>query len=220
MKVKLIAKTSICDEELAQAVGTDPEALIMYCARVSNPNNQTSNNPRLLEYCADHRHWSIFDMADLVFEIETSRAIAAQLLRHKSMFFQEFSQRYAEVTEFEKHDARRQDLKNRQNSIDDLDRETKAWWRQNEDFIQEISLKIYQEALSKGIAKEVARMVLPVSTRTKIYAKMPVRTLIHYIEVRADASTQKEHRDIAEAVREIACRELPNLAKAMKWIDT
>lgn len=217
MKVKLIAKTVICDEELANAVGTDPQALLLYCARVSNPNNQTSNDPRLFKYCAKHNHWSIFQMADFVFEIETSRGIAAQILRHKSFDFQEFSQRYSEVSEFENYEARRQDLKNRQNSIDDLSQETKDWFLNVQDSLQRQAYIAYNHALGLGIAKEQARFLLPLSTKTKLYMKGSVRSWIHYVNVRTDPSTQKEHRDIAIAIKNKLIEQLPKLAEALQW---
>ncbi len=218
MEVRLIAKTMICDETLANSVGNSPEALVMYCARVSNPNNQLSTNPNLLGYCAKHRHWSIFEMADLIFEIKTSRGIAAQILRHKSFSFQEFSQRYQAVTEFETYEARRQDTKNKQNSIDDMSEADKDWFTYAQEQVRETSIWHYDEALKRGIAKEQARFLLPLSTQTTLYMKGSLRSWIHYVDVRTDPSTQKEHRDIAQAIKNIIVKDLPTFSTALNWI--
>ena len=143
-----------------------PEEIIGYCARVSNPKNQDNMEtaPKLLAYCIKHKHWSIFEMADMCVEIKTSRAIAQQILRHRSFSFQEFSQRYAKATEFVAYGAQRQDLKNRQNSIDDLPAEDKQWFLDSQKKIQSEGLELYEQALQKGIAKECACFLLPLST--------------------------------------------------------
>ena len=150
-------------------------------------------------------------------EIETSRAISAQILRHRSFCFQEFSQRYAEVQEFENYEARRQDIKNRQNSIDDMTEFEKQWFNIAQGKIQKEAMELYNMALSKGIAKEQARMLLPMSTQTKLYMTGNIRSWIHYLEVRCDPSTQKEHRDVANKIKEIFIKELPIISEAMGW---
>lgn len=207
MKVKLISVTP------------DSERIIMYCARVSNPANQDSNSPGLLSYCIKHGHWSIFEMADMCVEIETSRAISAQILRHKSFFFQEFSQRYAEAQGFETYPARRQDNKNRQNSIDDMSLEDQEWFSIAQHETQVLAERKYNEALRRGIAKEQARFLLPMSTTTKIYMKGSLRSWIHYLDLRCDVATQLEHREIANEIKKLFCEQFPILAKAKKWID-
>jgi thymidylate synthase (FAD) len=219
MKVRLIAKTVICDEDLKNQLGLiGPQNLIMYCARVSNPANQTSTNTKLLDYCLKHGHVSIFEMANMVFEIETSRAIAAQILRHRSFSFQEFSQRYAEVQSFETYQARSQDPKNRQNSIDDMSEEAKQWFELMQKHIQMEAEFAYQQALDKGIAKEQARFLLPLSTSTKLYMNGSIRSWIHYLQLRAfTPGTQLEHAEIAKEIAKVFCNELPQVAEALEW---
>lgn len=204
MSVKLISITP------------DAEKLIMYCARVSSPN-QDSNNTKLLAYCIKNAHWSIFEQANMTVEVETSRAISAQILRHKSLNFQEFSQRYAEVQSFQTYEARRQDDKNRQNSIDDLSEEAKLFFNIAQEKVQTISTALYEECLKLGIAKESARFLLPISATTKLYMTGSVRSFIHYIQVRTDATTQKEHRDVANKIKEIFIQQFPNIAQALDW---
>lgn len=204
MNVKLISITP------------DVEKNIMYCARVSNPKNQTSENTKLLDYCIKHGHWSIFEMGNMVVEIETSRAIAAQILRHRSFSFQEFSQRYAEAQDFEIYPARRQDENNRQNSIDDLDDETKQWFVTMQYSLNSLSKNAYEMALEKGIAKEQARFLLPLSTKTKLYMNGNIRSWIHYLKLRQGNGTQLEHQDIANAIWDIFKQELPVVAKALE----
>lgn len=213
MNVKLISLTN--DSRLAT-----PEALIAYCARVSSPNQNNSNIEGLLKYCIKEKHWSIFEMVDMTVEITTSRAIAAQILRHRSFNFQEFSQRYAEVQGYEPCEARRQDVKNRQNSIDDLDDYTKDWFLRAQKHLFEYSSKAYQNALEKGIAKECARMFLPLNTQTRLYMKGSVRSWIHYLEVRCHPSCQKEHRDVANSIKTIFCEEFPLISEALNWRQT
>lgn len=218
MQVKLIAKSVICNEELLNELKTNsPEALVMYCARVSNPSSQTGGNPKLLKYCLDHGHVSIFEMADMVVEITTSRGIAAQILRHRSFTFQEFSQRYAEATGFEMYPPRRQDNKNRQNSVDDMPVEAKLWFEDAQKMIQAESMRLYKKALDIGVAKEQARFLLPLSTETKLYMKGSLRSWIHYLKVRTDESTQKEHRDIAEEIKKIFIKEYPVISNSLSW---
>lgn len=217
MRVRLIAKTIIADEEIKNATNGDSESLVMYCARVSNPANQASDNPNLLKYCAKAGHWSIFEMSNFVFEIETSRAIAAQILRHRSFSFQELSLRYAESIGFQQYEARRQDTKNRQNSIDDMDLLDKDWFEFAQLEIQKKSEELYKEALRRGVAKEQARFLLPLSTTSRLYMNGNLRSWIHYVSVRTDPSTQKEHREIALAIRDILAEEVPNVAQALGW---
>lgn len=217
MKVSLISTTS-WKTGLIQGEDTS-EDLIVYTARVSNPSSQAAgeNNERLIRYLIEHKHWSPFEMVDMTVEIETSRAIAAQILRHRSFSFQEFSQRYATVSMgcFERYEARRQDVKNRQNSIDDLDENTKDWFTSVQNTVQESCLALYNYALTRGIANEQARMLLPLSTRTRLYMKGSVRSWIHYLEARLDQTAQKEHRDIALAIARIFTDEFPTIAKAI-----
>jgi len=205
MNVKLISVTP------------DAEKTIMYCARVSNPANQNSQNPKLLDYCIKNGHWSIFEMANMVIEIETSRAIAQQILRHRSFSFQEFSQRYAEAQEFEYYNARRQDNKNRQNSIDDMSVEDQYWFEQAQSSIMLHAMEKYKEALSKGIAKEQARFLLPLSTITKLYMNGTVRSWLHYLDLRCGNGTQLEHKQIADKIKKIFIEQFPNIAKAKNW---
>jgi|TARA_B100000029_G_C17314711_1_gene865786 thymidylate synthase (FAD) len=200
------------------SVTPNAENIIGYCARVSNPANQ--DNPdvsKLLSYCIKYGHWSIFEMANMVVEIETTRGIAAQILRHRSFSFQEFSQRYAEALGFEYNPPRRQDKKNRQNSLDDLSDDDKDWYRLAMLSVQDDSERLYKKALEKGIAKECARFLLPLSTKTRMYMNGTVRSWIHYIKLRTDPSTQKEHRDIAEEIKSIFNIEFPITAEALDF---
>jgi thymidylate synthase (FAD) len=206
MNVKLISVTP------------EAEKLMGYCARVSSPENQ--DNPKyekLLKYCIKNHHWSIFEMADMTVEIQTSRAISAQILRHRSFTFQEFSQRYAEANTVEIYHARRQDTKNRQNSIDDMNQEDKLWFVAAQDEINQKSDELYHEALKRGIAKEQARFLLPLSTHTKLYMKGNVRSWIHYINLRTGNGTQLEHQEIAKAIKAIFVQQFPTIAKALNW---
>lgn len=208
MNVKLVWITPNAETEMG------------YCARVSNPANQ--NNPsveRLLSYCAKNGHWSVFEMANACLEITTSRAISAQIARHRSFSFQEFSQRYAKVQGFEMVDVRRQDAKNRQNSIDDLPDDLKNWWQAEYQRIIDEAVSFYDRAVADGIAKECARMVLPMSSTSRMYMNGTIRSWIHYISVRTGEGTQKEHRDIAIAARDILAVELPVVARAVGWVE-
>ncbi len=222
VKVRLIAKTQICNQDLLDSLSSNsPEELIMYCARVSNPENQESGKTGLLNYCANHGHWSIFEMSNMVIEIETTRAISTQILRHRSFSFQEFSQRYKEVTafddSFEIYSARRQDVKNRQNSIDDMPEEDRLWFEGSQLDVQELAVDKYQEALDRGIAKEQARFLLPMNSKTKLYMNGNIRSWIHYLNIRCDKSTQLEHREIAEEIKKIFVEQFPNVSKALEW---
>lgn len=200
-------------------VHTTPEGEkhIAYCARVSSPNQDNPEYEKLLSYCIRNRHWSIFEQATLNIEITTSRAIAQQILRHRSFHFQEFSQRYSEVQSYELYDARRQDLKNRQNSIDDMSSEDMSWFYNAQADHWKNSEELYKEALKRNIAKEQARFLLPLNTTTKMYMHGTIRDWIHYCQVRCDPSTQKEHRDIAEACKKILIEHYPTVGKAMGW---
>jgi thymidylate synthase (FAD) len=193
-----------------------PEELIVYIARVSNPDNQLNieTAPKLLRYCIKKGHWSIFEQVSMGVEIVTSRAISAQILRHRSFSFQEFSQRYAPVTKFEVYEARRGDDKNRQNSFNDLHDETKAWFRDRQLWTERILRLQYENALSLGIAKECARFLLPMSAQTTLYMSGTVRSWVHYLQVRLKPDVQKEHRDIAIEVEKIFKRRFPHTWEA------
>ena len=193
-----------------------------YVARVSNPNNQ--ENPKvagLLKYCVTHQHWSVFEQAFMTLEIETSRGIAAQILRHRSFTYQEFSQRYADSSmladEIPLFDLRRQDTKNRQNSIDDVDPFTKQELEITIKRHFESAMDIYKQMLDIGIAKECARFVLPLATPTRIYMSGSVRSWIHYISLRSANGTQKEHMDIANACKQIFIEQFPTVSEALEW---
>jgi thymidylate synthase (FAD) len=194
------------------------EGLIVYTARVSNPSNQMNMEtaPKLISYLIKHKHWSPFEMASMTVEIETSRAIAAQILRHRSFAFQEFSQRYAQASlGTELYSARRQDAKNRQNSIDDMSDEDQEWFRRAQEEVAISCDKLYSMALEKGIAKEQARFLLPLGTTTRMYMTGSVRSWIHYLQVRTDPSTQKEHRDIAMGIYDIFSNQFPSITRAL-----
>lgn len=205
-EVRVISITKPLVEGLTS--GSD---LVAFTARVSNPGNQmnTESSPRLLNYLKENAHWSPFEMADATVEIKTTRDIARQLLRHRSFSFQEFSQRYAEAGEFvEPKVARRQDVKNRQNSIDDITGDDQDWWWGMQRSIVAGIQQIYDEAISKGIAKECARVILPEGlTRSTLYMKGSFRSWLHYLEVREDESTQLEHREVAQAIRKALAEE-------------
>ena len=198
MKVKLISYSQTCPENDLKMNMTN---LIAYFARVSNPTNQSNNltSDKLVQYLMDHKHWSPFEMVNICIEIETTRDIARQILRHRSFSFQEFSQRYAKADlGFECREARMQDEKNRQNSIDISDSDLKDEWKTRQSEVIDRSMKAYTWALDHGIAKEQARSVLPEGmTMSRMYVNGTLRSWMHYIEVRSDPSTQKEHREIA-----------------------
>lgn len=213
--VKLIAMTK--PEIQIDGLDLTPEELIVYIARVSSPQNQTKmlSAPKLLQYLINNKHWSPFEQVDLTFEVITSRAIAAQMIRHKSIFFQEFSQRYSEVTSFETYEARSQDYKNRQNSLDNLNDETKNWFKTVQQKAQDVCYSLYKESLEKGIAKECARFLLPMSSTTRLYMKGSIRSFIHYFEARCHESSQKEHRDLALEMKKIFNEKFPIIAEAL-----
>lgn len=218
MNVRLISRTIGVGELENMTVGQ----ILAYVARVSNPSNQMNSGTasKLLTYCLKNQHWSVFESASLTLEITTSRAIAQQILRHRSFTFQEFSQRYSEATEFEMYEARRQDAKNRQNSIDDMDGETKKWFEGAQKGVQDMSLALYSKALAQGIAKEQARFLLPLSTQTRIYMTGNIRSWITYCSLRCKNGTQKEHQDIALACRAILFQEVPELEEAFLELYT
>ena len=211
MEVKLISVSPNAEKHMA------------YCARVSNPNNQENEKyAGLLRYCIKHQHWSIFEQAFMTIEINTTRGLAAQILRHRSFTYQEFSQRYADSSllgdSIPLPQLRKQDEKNRQNSTDDLD----------PILIQELEvkmmnyfrdgMKLYKEMLDAKVAKECARFVLPLATPTRLYMSGKGRSWIHYIELRSGHGTQKEHMDIANACKQIFTEQFPTVAEAMEWV--
>jgi thymidylate synthase (FAD) len=204
------------------SVTPDAEKTMAYIARVSNPANQDNENyAGLLRYCIKHNHWSVFEQSSMSLEIETNRGIAAQILRHRSFTFQEFSQRYADSSllgEIPVPDLRRQDTKNRQNSIDDIDEDVKQdlWLKINDHFKE--SMQLYKELLDKGIAKECARFVLPLATPTRIYMTGSCRSWIHYINLRSANGTQKEHMDIALECKKVFTEQFPTVAEALEWV--
>ncbi|NTV02982.1 MAG: FAD-dependent thymidylate synthase [Chlorobiaceae bacterium] len=215
MQVRLISVTNpLIEIDNRQLT---PEGLVAYCARVSSPHQETPDYEKLLSYCIQHKHWSVFEMVDMTVEIVTSRAISPQILRHKSFCFQEFSMRYAKAQSIERYEPRRQDTKNRQNSLNDLDAETVKWFDEAQERVAATGMELYEAALEKGIAKECARVLLPLGTQTRLYMKGSVRSWIHYLEVRTDISTQKEHRNIADAVRKIFAEQFPVTSRALGW---
>tara|TARA_R100000278_G_scaffold5792_2_gene8723 strand:- start:5344 stop:5976 length:633 start_codon:yes stop_codon:yes gene_type:complete len=209
MKVELISVTP------------DAEKHIAYCARVSNPNNQDSEKfSGLLKYCIRHQHWSIFEQAFMTLEINTTRGIAAQILRHRSFTYQEFSQRYADTSylgEIELPELRRQDDKNRQNSIDDLDPVIVDRLNRQMNTLFSSSIALYKQMLDAGVAKECARFVLPLAVPTKLYMTGSIRSWIHYIDLRSANGTQKEHMDIAIRAKEIFSEQFPSISEALNW---
>ena len=203
------------------SVTPDAEKHIAYCARVSNPNNQDNEKfSGLLKYCIKHQHWSIFEQAFMTLEITTTRGIAAQILRHRSFTFQEFSQRYAPTSflgDIELPELRRQDDKNRQNSINDLDPEIVEKLNRQMITLFSSANNLYKQMLDAGVAKECARFVLPLATPTKLYMTGSVRSWLHYIELRSAHGTQKEHMDIANSCKKIFVEQFPSISEAMEW---
>lgn len=203
------------------SVTPDAEKHIAYCARVSNPNNQDNEKfSGLLKYCIKHQHWSIFEQAFMTLEITTTRGIAAQILRHRSFTFQEFSQRYASTSflgDIELPELRRQDDKNRQNSIDDLDPVIVEKLNRQMITLFSSANNLYKQMLDAGVAKECARFVLPLATPTKLYMTGSARSWLHYIELRSSHGTQKEHMDIANSCKKIFVEQFPSISEAMEW---
>ena len=203
------------------SITPDAEKTMAYIARVSNPNNQENEKyAGLLKYCIVHNHWSVFEQATMTLEIETTRAIAAQILRHRSFTFQEFSQRYADaklLETIELPELRRQDSKNRQNSIDDLDPKVVDTLNRQMNTLFSSAFALYNQMLEDGVAKECARMVLPLCTPTKIYMTGSCRSWIHYINLRSAHGTQKEHMDIAKQCACIFAGQFPAVSEALGW---
>ena len=192
----------------------DAERLIAYMARVSNPDNQNNNDTsaKLLKYLIDNKHWSPFEMVNVCMEIETTRDVARQILRHRSFSFQEFSQRYAVVNEFELSEARLQDIKNRQNSLPVDDEDLQEWWTTEQECLLADVRHLYEKALERGIAKEVARKVLPEGlTTSRMYMNGTLRSWLHFCDIRCDDATQKEHREVATQCRNIIKELFPSL---------
>jgi len=204
------------------SVTPDAEKNIAYCARVSNPANQESESfEGLLRYCIKHKHWSIFEQAFMTLELNTTRAIAAQVLRHRSMTYQEFSQRYADATLLSKDiplpDLRRQDTKNRQNSIDDLEPFVKQKLEMQMQTLFSSAQALYEQMLAEGVAKECARNVLPLCVPTRMYMSGSLRSWMHYIDLRTANGTQKEHMMLAESCKQIFKEQFPVISGAMDW---
>ena len=202
------------------SVTPDAEKTMAHIARVSNPNNQDNPNySGLLRYCIKHNHWSVFEQSSMTLEIETTRAIAAQVLRHRSFTFQEFSQRYADsnlLGTIELPELRKQDKKNRQNSTDDLDPKLVDTLNRQMNTLFSSALSLYNQMLEDGVAKECARMVLPLCTPTRIYMTGSCRSWIHYINLRSAHGTQKEHMQIAEACRKVFTEQFPAVSEALE----
>ena len=203
------------------SITPDAEKTMAYIARVSNPANQENDNySGLLKYCIKHNHWSVFEQSTMTVEIETTRAIAAQILRHRSFTYQEFSQRYADaklLETIELPELRRQDNKNRQNSIDDLDPKVVDKLNAQMNTLFSSAFSLYNQMLQEGVAKECARMVLPLCTPTRIYMTGSCRSWIHYINLRSANGTQKEHMLIAQAVKKIFIEQFPTVSDALDW---
>lgn len=193
------------------------EEFISYCARVSNPSNQlnTETSSRLLAYCIKHQHWSIFEQVSCTFEIKTSRAIAAQILRHRSFSFQEFSQRYSTTTGVEDLEWRQQGKTNRQ--VGDKSIELSSALEFKVQQAQRLATEAYEELIEQGVARECARMILPLNTSTTLYMNGTVRSWLHYLELRTKEDTQKEHRDIALEIQKIFKKHFPSVSEALGW---
>lgn len=217
MKVSLVSSTMCVSEKISDAVKT-AEDLIVYIARVSNPSNQLNveTGGKLLKYLIAHGHWSPFEMVSMCVEIETSRAIAAQILRHRSFSFQEFSQRYAQATELEPIFFREKADKNRQSSAAPI-KDERAYKLMNEALVA--AQNAYYELLDMGVAKECARMILPMTTQTKVYMSGTVRSWIHYLKLRTQENVQLEHREIAVAIKSIFLQQFPFISEALGWCD-
>ena len=205
------------------SITPDAEKMMAYIARVSNPSNQQNENySGLLKYCIKHNHWSVFEQSSMTLEIETTRGLAAQILRHRSFTFQEFSQRYADTklldTEIPVPDLRSQDLKNRQNSNDDIPQEKKEEYQALIARHFEDSMNLYNSLLESGVAKECARFVLPLATPTRLYMTGSCRSWIHYINLRSAHGTQKEHMDVVAKARSIFTEQFPSVSEALGWV--
>ena len=230
-KVKLISLT----QGAGEFEGKTAEEMIVYCARVSSPRSDKFDSPAgLLNYCIKHGHWSIFEMANMTLEINTSRAISAQIIRHRSFAFQEFSQRYAEVPSVEDFEIRMQGKTNRQVGDEVANPKILDWsaYPQSDihpervryssdiiDYVNEHILTVYNRLIEAGVARESARMILPMASSSKLYMNGTVRSWIHYIDLRTQEDTQKEHRELAEAAKVVFCEQLPTIAKALGWLE-
>ncbi len=214
MQVKLISVTQPMINQQDESMNA--EDIIAYCARVSNPSNQNNKTtaPRLLKFLIKHKHWSPFELANMCVEIKTSRAIAAQILRHRSFSFQEFSQRYSEATNMEPLELRSPAEKNRQSSSEVI---TNEHMNTMANLMMDSCKQLYDDMIAGGVAKECARMILPLGTETTMYMNGSVRSWIHYIDLRTEENTQKEHREVAEAVKEIFVKQFPNTSEALGW---
>ena len=205
------------------SITPDAEKTMAYIARVSNPKNQDNENfSGLLRYCINHQHWSVFEQSSMTLEIETTRGIAAQILRHRSFTYQEFSQRYADsnlLGQVELPELRRQDDKNRQNSIDDLEPEMVEKFNRQMNTLFSSAFGLYNQMLQAGVAKECARFVLPLATPTKLYMTGSCRSWIHYINLRSAHGTQKEHMDIANTCKKIFIEQFPAVSEALDWVS-
>lgn len=226
MDVKLVSITTpFLEKEMT------PEEYVVYIARVSNPSNQMNveTAPKLLNYLIKHKHWSPFEFVDMTVEITTRRSIAAQILRHKSFSFQEFSQRYSSATNVQSIELRKQAEKNRQSSAEAFDPELSGSKLSNykesghirasdavSEFLQ-ASMRLYTELINAGVAREVARDILPLATETRLYMKGSLRSWLHYLELRTEEDTQKEHRDIANAIKSIFVQNFPSISEALQW---
>ena len=203
------------------SITPDAEKTMAYIARVSNPSNQDNENfSGLLRYCIKHQHWSVFEQSTMTLEIQTTRAIAAQILRHRSFTYQEFSQRYADsnlLGNIELPELRRQDDKNRQNSIDDLEPEVVDKFNRQMNTLFSSAFGLYNQMLEAGVAKECARFVLPLATTTRLYMTGSCRSWIHYINLRSAHGTQKEHMDIANACKKVFVKKFPAVSEALEW---
>ena len=204
------------------SITPDAEKTMAYIARVSNPKNQDNENfSGLLRYCIKHQHWSVFEQSSMTLEIETTRGIAAQILRHRSFTYQEFSQRYADsnlLGDIELPELRRQDDKNRQNSIDDLEPEVVEKFNRQMNTLFSSAFGLYNQMLQAGVAKECARFVLPLATPTRIYMTGSCRSWVHYINLRSAHGTQKEHMDIANSCKKIFIEQFPSVSEALDWV--
>ena len=215
MNVKLISLTQP-QMSTADRAPMNAEDIIAYCARVSNPKNQsnTKTAPKLIKFLIKHKHWSPFELANMCVEIKTSRAIAAQILRHRSFSFQEFSQRYSQATDLEPLELRAPADKNRQSSSEKI---TNPILLARAISLQHQAKEIYNELIDSGVAKECARAVLPLGTQTTMYMNGTARSWIHYINLRTEENTQKEHREIASAIKDIFVENFPNTSEALEW---
>ena len=205
------------------SITPDAEKTMAYIARVSNPSNQENQKyAGLLKYCIKHNHWSVFEQSSMTLEIETTRGLAAQILRHRSFTYQEFSQRYADTKLLDDKiplpKLRKQDLKNRQNSTDDLDEFLIQDFELEMEKLFNSSMNLYNRMLDSGVAKECARFVLPLATPTRLYMTGSCRSWVHYINLRSAHGTQREHMDVVEKARSIFTEQFPAVSEALGWV--